>query len=52
MYPIAWAVTKRENPISWAWFISLLTADLEMEAGIGCCIISNQQKQLANAVKT
>ena len=52
MYPVAWAVTERENSISWAWFILLLAKDLEMNDGIGWCIISDQQKGLVDAVKT
>ena len=50
MYPIAWAVTERENSISWNWFMSLVAKDLQMRNGNGWTIISDQQKGLVDSI--
>ena len=42
---------ERENSVSWAWFVSLLATDLEMQDGCGWCVISDQQKGLVDAMK-
>ncbi|KAH1082408.1 hypothetical protein J1N35_022169, partial [Gossypium stocksii] len=50
MYPVAWAIVKGECIDSWAWFLSLFTANLGMEDGFGYTIINDQQKGLDIAI--
>lgn len=45
MFPIAWAVTDKENTKNWKWFIELLVKDLEInDRGSFITIISDVQK--------
>ncbi|KAK8632665.1 hypothetical protein V6N13_073051 [Hibiscus sabdariffa] len=46
MYLVAWAIVEVECTDSWAWFLNLLAADLDLEDGFGFTIISDQQKGL------
>nr|KAJ0227058.1 hypothetical protein LSAT_V11C100029720 [Lactuca sativa] len=50
VYPIAWAVVNVENKDNWTWFIDNLVADLDLGAGNGLVVISNQHKGLLQAV--
>ncbi|GMI83734.1 hypothetical protein HRI_002042700 [Hibiscus trionum] len=50
MYPVAWAIVEVECTDSWAWFLNLLAADLNLEDGFGFTIISDQQKGLEIAI--
>ncbi|KAK8619239.1 hypothetical protein V6N13_133205 [Hibiscus sabdariffa] len=50
MYPVAWAIVEVEYTDSWAWFLNLLAADLDLEDGFGFTIISDQQKGLEIAI--
>ncbi|MBA0789216.1 hypothetical protein Gotri_026473 [Gossypium trilobum] len=51
IYLVAWAIVEGECIDSWAWFLSLLTADLRMEDGFGYTIISDQQKREWKQIK-
>ena len=44
VYPIAWAVVNVENKDNWTWFIDNLVADLDLGAGNGLVVISDQHK--------
>jgi hypothetical protein len=44
VFPIAWAVVDVENKPNWTWFINLLRDDLDLDAGKGLVIISDQHK--------
>ena len=44
MYPIAWAVVKVENYENWAWFLTLVHDDLNLQEGRGLTLISDAQK--------
>ena len=44
MYPIAWAVVKRENKDTWGWFVKKLKLDLNLGIGSNLTIISDKQK--------
>ncbi|KAH1047365.1 hypothetical protein J1N35_038149 [Gossypium stocksii] len=50
MFPIAWAVVEVEYTDSWAWFLSLLSTDLDLEEGYRYTIINDQQKGLEIAI--
>nr|KAJ0202631.1 hypothetical protein LSAT_V11C500273190 [Lactuca sativa] len=50
VYPIAWAVVNVENKDNWTWFIDNLVADLDLGAGNGLVVISDQHKGLLQAV--
>ncbi|XP_023733993.1 uncharacterized protein LOC111881835 [Lactuca sativa] len=50
VYPIAWAVVNVENKDNWTWFIDNLVADLDLGAGNGLLVISDQHKGLLQAV--
>ncbi|XP_074341298.1 uncharacterized protein LOC141678802 [Apium graveolens] len=51
MYPVAFAVVESENTESWKWFLGLLRDDLELGNGQTFTVISDQQKDLINAMK-
>jgi len=38
-------VCERENSVSWAWFVSQLATDLEMQDGCGWCVITKTEGQ-------
>ena len=44
MYPIAWPVVKVENYENWAWFLTLVHDDLNLQEGRGLTLISDAQK--------
>ncbi|XP_023734539.1 uncharacterized protein LOC111882401 [Lactuca sativa] len=44
VYPIAWAFVNVENKDKWTWFIDNLVADLDLGAGNGLVVISDQHK--------
>ena len=46
IYPIAWAVVSIENKENWGWFMQCLIDDLDLVAGDGLTIISDQHKVL------
>ncbi|KAB8103767.1 hypothetical protein EE612_036365 [Oryza sativa] len=50
MYPIAWAVVHKANKEEWHWFCGLLCSDLQVGDGSGWVFISNQQKEIINAM--
>nr|KAJ0196765.1 hypothetical protein LSAT_V11C700369240 [Lactuca sativa] len=50
VYPIAWAVMNVENKDNWTWFIENLVADLDLGAGNGLVVISDQHKGLLQAM--
>ncbi|CAI9293687.1 unnamed protein product [Lactuca saligna] len=50
VYPIAWAVIDVEKKDNWTWFIELLVADLGLDCGRGLVVISDQHKDLLQAV--
>nr|KAJ0185776.1 hypothetical protein LSAT_V11C900500200 [Lactuca sativa] len=50
VYPIACAVVNVENKDNWTWFIDNLVADLDLGAGNGLVVISDQHKGLLQAV--
>ncbi|KAA3483771.1 Zinc finger, PMZ-type [Gossypium australe] len=50
MYLVAWAMVEGECTDSWAWFLNLLTIDLDLEDGFGYTIISDKQKGLKIAI--
>jgi hypothetical protein len=44
MYPIAWAVVKKENNDTWNWFCDILFRDLSVDTGEDWVFTSDQQK--------
>nr|KAJ0191807.1 hypothetical protein LSAT_V11C800426050 [Lactuca sativa] len=44
VYLIAWAVVNVENKDNWTWFIDNLVVDLDLGAGNGLVVISDQHK--------
>ncbi|XP_060974157.1 uncharacterized protein LOC115695238 [Cannabis sativa] len=52
MFPIAFAVTEKENIDSWTWFAELLKEDLDMEDTAKLTFTSDKQKGLERAVGT
>jgi len=51
MYPIAWAVVESEQTGSYSWFLQLLADDLGTLDGRGFTLMSDQQKELLNAMQ-
>ncbi|WZZ13381.1 hypothetical protein YC2023_106470 [Brassica napus] len=51
-YVIAWAIVPVENKVYWQWFMELLRENLGLEEGNALALSSDQQKELAYAVKT
>ncbi|XP_024016226.1 uncharacterized protein LOC112089707 [Eutrema salsugineum] len=49
--PIAWAVVEIENDTNWDWFVSHLSASLDLGDGGKVTILSDKQKGLVKAVK-
>ncbi|GJZ48272.1 chloramphenicol acetyltransferase-like domain-containing protein [Tanacetum coccineum] len=47
MYPIAWAVLRVENTLTWSWFLSLLQEDLELGHGARLTIILDSHKKFS-----
>nr|XP_043619762.1 uncharacterized protein LOC122591566 [Erigeron canadensis] len=47
IYPRAWAVVSIENKANWKWFLGLLSDDLDIGAGAGITLISDQHKGLS-----
>lgn len=41
MFPIAWAVVKKENKDTWSWFLKNVLADINMTNGGGWTFMSN-----------
>ncbi|KAK4264572.1 hypothetical protein QN277_025731 [Acacia crassicarpa] len=52
LYPIAFAVTQKENTHNWKWFIEWIRRSLGLEDGNDVTIMSDMQKGLMNAVST
>ena len=44
MYPLAFAVTQKENTFNWKWFIGLLKNSLELGDGSNLTLMSDMQK--------
>ena len=44
MYPVAWAIVKKESSENWAWFIQNLNDDLRIGLGYGWVIISDRHR--------
>ena len=45
IFPIAWAVTDKENKVNWKWFMQWIVKELDIEdQGKSLTIISNMQK--------
>nr|KAJ0225654.1 hypothetical protein LSAT_V11C100002940 [Lactuca sativa] len=40
-------VVEIENKLNWKWFLELLHDDLELQAGLDLCVISNQHELIA-----
>ncbi|GJS88600.1 calcium/proton exchanger [Tanacetum coccineum] len=51
MFPVAWAVVGVENTNNWAWFLSLLSDDLDLDDGDDATIISDGHKGLLEVVR-
>ena len=51
MYPIAWAVVDKENNMNWDWFCDLLFRDIHVGDGQEWVFISDQQKDILNAIQ-
>ncbi|GKD75108.1 hypothetical protein Tco_1333390, partial [Tanacetum coccineum] len=51
MFPVAWAVVGVENTNNWAWVLSLLSDDLDLDDGDDATIISDGHKGLLEAVR-
>ena len=51
MYPIAWAVVDKENNMNWDWFCDLPFRDIQVGDGKEWVFISDQQKDILNAVQ-
>ena len=51
MFPIAWGIVDCENGPNWMWFLEHLMHDLDLGAGNGLTLGSDQQKGLIAAVK-
>ncbi|KAK8946345.1 hypothetical protein KSP39_PZI006942 [Platanthera zijinensis] len=51
IYPVAYAMVRRENGKSWEWFIGLLIRDLNIVNNYAWTIMSDKQKGLIRAVQ-
>ncbi|GKC87733.1 pentatricopeptide repeat-containing protein [Tanacetum coccineum] len=45
IFPVAWDVVNVENKDNWSWFLELLREDLELPAGNGLTLMSDQHKK-------
>ena len=44
MYPLAFAITQKENTYNWRWFIGWLKRSLDLGDGSDLKVMSNMQK--------
>ena len=44
MYPLAFAVTQKENTYNWRWFIGWLKRSLDLGDGSELTVMSDMQK--------
>ncbi|KAL6133059.1 hypothetical protein ACLB2K_065296 [Fragaria x ananassa] len=51
MYPIAWAIVKRETRTTWNWLLTFLREDLQLWNSHHYVFISDKQKGLKQVIK-